>query len=187
MRCYDCSQPIGYVDQLSEGIKLWKWGIKLSPGTSKPLSYQQPSISSIIATQISSVLQAQCCSRLLLLPVGWKPSAASTDSTQTPTAESSPLVSLWVLTPTLRYSATASNKVQHDSGILAMKIFWKAVTEEQAVKLLDTVEEVPLPSEAIKEVSSCLGDSASMLPPSARKFQGWNVGLLERWEEGKDE
>jgi hypothetical protein len=64
-----------------------------------------------------------------------------------------------------------------------MKVFWKAVTEEQAVKLMDTVEEVPLPSEAIKAISTCLRDSALMLPPSARKFQGWDVGLLERWEE----
>jgi hypothetical protein len=64
-----------------------------------------------------------------------------------------------------------------------MKVFWKVVTEEQAVKLMDKVEEVPLPSEAIKEVSAYLRDSALILPPSARKFQGWDVGLLERWEE----
>jgi len=66
-----------------------------------------------------------------------------------------------------------------------MKVFWKAVTEDEAVKLVDTVEEVPLPSEAIKDVSKCLRDSASMLPPSVRKFQRWDVGLLERWEEIK--
>jgi ubiquitin-protein ligase E3 D len=64
-----------------------------------------------------------------------------------------------------------------------MKVFWKAVTKKEAVKLMDTVEEVPLPSEAIQEISTCLHDSALLLPPSARRFQGWDVGLLERWEE----
>jgi hypothetical protein len=64
-----------------------------------------------------------------------------------------------------------------------MKVFWKVVTEKEAAKLVDTVEEVPLPSEAIMEISKCLRDSTLMLPPSARKFQGWDVGLLERWEE----
>lgn len=64
-----------------------------------------------------------------------------------------------------------------------MKVFWKEVTDEEAAKLIDTVEEVPLPTNAIQQISACLHDSALLLPPSTRKFQGWDVGLLERWEE----
>lgn len=66
-----------------------------------------------------------------------------------------------------------------------MKVFWMDVEGEAAIKLADsdTVEELSLPVEAIGELSACLRDSAALLPPSARRFQGWNVGLLERFEE----
>jgi hypothetical protein len=70
-------------------------------------------------------------------------------------------------------------------GIFAMKVFWNVVSREEADSAVEsgTAEEVLLPSEAIDEIKSCLQESASMLPPSARKFKEWNVGLLERYEE----
>lgn len=185
MCCKHCSKSIGYIDHQSDGVKIWKWSIKLSPSTplnsSGPDLPQTPSISSVIAAQISSILQAQCCSRLLLLPLGWKLRSVDSNTPDT----SSPLLSFWVLTPTLRYSSTShSTSIQAPltSGTLAMKVFWKSVSEQEADKLMNTAEEVPLPSEAIEEVSNTLHKSALMLPPSARKFQGWDVGLLERWE-----
>jgi hypothetical protein len=65
-----------------------------------------------------------------------------------------------------------------------MKIFWKSIIAEEAHKLLDstTHEEVSLPVETILEIEKCLRDSASFLPPSGRKFQDWDVGLLERFD-----
>jgi hypothetical protein len=45
------------------------------------------------------------------------------------------------------------------------------------------VEEILLPAEAICGIQSCLRSTSSLLPPSARKFQNWNVGLLERYDE----
>lgn len=177
---------MGYVDEQSDGVKIWKWSIKLSQAILHQSSGlrlpQMPSISSIISTRISSILQAQCCSRLLLHPLEWQPSPATSETKEM----SRPLLSLWILTPTLRYSATNSSAVYElniSPGKLAMKVFWKEVTDEEAAKLIDTVEEVPLPTNAIQQISACLHDSALLLPPSTRKFQGWDVGLLERWEE----
>jgi hypothetical protein len=66
-----------------------------------------------------------------------------------------------------------------------MKVFWKAVTMETAEALVEGngVEEVLLPAEAICGIESCLRSTSSFLPPRARKFQNWDVGLLERYEE----
>lgn len=66
-----------------------------------------------------------------------------------------------------------------------MKVFWKAVTAETAKTLMEStgVEEVLLPTEAIYGIERCLRSSSLFLPPSARKFQNWDVGLLERYEE----
>ena len=187
IHCKGCSGNMGYFDEQSDGVKIWKWSIKLSQANPHRSSGsrlpQMPSISSIVSARILSVLQAQCCSRLLLHPLEWKPSPAASDAMN---KMSPSLLSLWILTPTLRYSATNSSAVDEPNlspGKLAMKVFWKEVTEEEAAKLMDTVEEVPLPSEAIQQISACLHGSAVLLPPSTRKFQGWDVGLLEIWEE----
>lgn len=107
-------------------------------------------------------------------------------------------LSLWILNPRLRFS---SNAVQmnsdsgspisstaisdYDSGKLAMKVFWESVNAEAADALMGStgVEEILLPAEAIYGMETHLRSSSSFLPPSARKFQNWDVGLLERFEE----
>lgn len=65
-----------------------------------------------------------------------------------------------------------------------MKVFWKPVTEKDAKGLLDsnTAEEIQYPADAILEIEQCLRKSALCLPPSARKFRDWDVGLLERYQ-----
>jgi hypothetical protein len=70
-------------------------------------------------------------------------------------------------------------------GTLAMKVFWRKVDWRKAGELMekDGVEELALPAEAILEMEASLLRSSLMLPPSARTFQDWDVGLLERWEE----
>jgi len=65
-----------------------------------------------------------------------------------------------------------------------MKIFWKPVSGSIAEKLMDTegVEELILPQETIVEIERDLAESASLLPRTNRKFQDWDVGLMDRWE-----
>jgi len=74
---------------------------------------------------------------------------------------------------------------ESDAGTLAMKVFWKTLTVDAAEELVGSngVEEMYLPDEAIHGIESCLQSTSSFLPPSARKFQSWDVGLLERYEE----
>ncbi|KAH8794578.1 HECT-like ubiquitin-conjugating enzyme-binding-domain-containing protein [Hyaloscypha sp. PMI_1271] len=106
-------------------------------------------------------------------------------------------LTLWILTPSLRFSRnttqtnlasgspTSLRETEPESGTLAMKVFWKTLTVEAAEKLVGSngVEEILLPNEAICGIEACLQSSSSFLPPSARKFQNWDVGLLERYEE----
>lgn len=68
-----------------------------------------------------------------------------------------------------------------------MKVLWKPVSNAESTKLIDTqkAEDIVLPRDAVVEIEKHLRESARLLPPSARLFQGWNVGLLERYEEEK--
>ena len=66
-----------------------------------------------------------------------------------------------------------------------MKIFYQEV--EDPLKLLDehnsTLEELALPVQELDELKQTLAESAEILPLSARVFQDWQVGLLDRHEE----
>lgn len=66
-----------------------------------------------------------------------------------------------------------------------MKVLWKPVSDAESAKLIDSqkAEDIILSADAVVEIEKHLRESARFLPPSARSFQGWNVGLLERYEE----
>lgn len=49
-----------------------------------------------------------------------------------------------------------------------------------------TIEDVEFPQELYEELERTLEDSQDVLPATARKFQGWDVGLLERFDVGEE-
>lgn len=59
------------------------------------------------------------------------------------------------------------------------------MNESAANQLLETdgIEEVSLPVETIQEIEASLRKCGQFLPPSGRRFQSWDVGLLERFED----
>jgi len=65
-----------------------------------------------------------------------------------------------------------------------MKVFWQEVTstETNAIVEKGNIEELLLPGQAIAELRHIIKDSASILPRNTRKFQQWNVGLMERYD-----
>jgi hypothetical protein len=171
--CSRCKSNLGHVDHQAEGYRLYKWRLKSSDTSS-----DQPSLSSMLTAQLQSIMLAQCCSRLVFVPMNWKPS-------QTTASLPLPFLSMWILSPTIRYSTSVQKAAESTTpGTLAMKIFWKAISAAEANKLLDssTHEEVSLPAETIIEIERLLRQSASFLPPSGRMFQDWDVGLLERFD-----
>lgn len=48
-----------------------------------------------------------------------------------------------------------------------------------------SIEEVAFPKELYEELQRALEASQKILPVNARKFQGWEVGLLERFDVGE--
>jgi hypothetical protein len=65
-----------------------------------------------------------------------------------------------------------------------MKVFWQpaASSENSSEQQSFSVEEVAFPTPMYRALGEALRESGELLPASARKFQGWNVGLLERFE-----
>ena len=49
-----------------------------------------------------------------------------------------------------------------------------------------TIEDVEFPQELYEQLEKSLDDSQDVLPATARKFQGWDVGLLERFDVGEE-
>jgi len=66
-----------------------------------------------------------------------------------------------------------------------MKVFYQKQTW-QALKPGEpesaSIEDVEFPVDLYEELEKGLEGSQRLLPPTAKKFQGWDVGLLERFE-----
>ncbi|KAL2066218.1 hypothetical protein VTL71DRAFT_2289 [Oculimacula yallundae] len=144
---------------------------------------------------------AESTSTITPTPSAVSSSASSSSSTTPPPltasqymANSLPMQScwflLWVLQPSLFYSigrcANGPNTPMSTLGSPnhAMKVFWRPISVDEAKTLLDaeTADELVLPEDIVVKIEGILRDSALCLPPSARKFQDWDVGLLERYQ-----
>ena len=67
-----------------------------------------------------------------------------------------------------------------------MKVFWQYTRAPQAQhQALNSqnlaIEDVCFPGYVVQELEDCLKRSQELLPVKARKFQGWEVGLLRRF------
>lgn len=65
-----------------------------------------------------------------------------------------------------------------------MKVFYKPLLEvgEFLDENSNTHEELTVPPEDLEDFRKTLYDSTAILPQSARSFQDWGVGLIDRWE-----
>jgi ubiquitin-protein ligase E3 D len=86
----------------------------------------------------------------------------------------------WIFNPDIYYTSSKRGPTVHR----AIKAFYKKIDEP--LKLLDdhqsTLEELALPEQEYKQLAEALQESAQILPLSARTFQDWQVGLLDRYE-----
>lgn len=67
-----------------------------------------------------------------------------------------------------------------------MKLFFKTINEASILdKLLDdaAVEEISLPENVLLELLDTLDASTKLLPFSIRKFQSWDVAVLDRFDD----
>lgn len=100
--------------------------------------------------------------------------------TPTETGTGAGALLLWIFNPDLYYSSSSRGPTVHR----AMKVFYKSLLE--VGKFLDensnTHEELTVPPEDLEDFRKTLHDSTAILPQSARSFQDWGVGLIDRWE-----
>lgn len=87
---------------------------------------------------------------------------------------------LWVFNPDIYYSSSKRGPTAYR----AMKVFYKSLhSPEQFLNdNQSSVEELVVPQEDFVGFKQTLQQSTNILPDSARTFQDWQVGLLDRWE-----
>lgn len=68
-----------------------------------------------------------------------------------------------------------------------MKVFYEEKTWrplQPGEPEIASIEDVEFPEELFEELGIALERSQRVLPPTARKFKGWEVGLLQRFDGG---
>lgn len=87
----------------------------------------------------------------------------------------------WIFNPDIYYSSSKRGATVHR----ALKVFYQLT--DNPGKLLDenntTLEELALPKPEFETLKQTLVGSRDLMPVSAREFQTWHVGLLDRYEE----
>jgi hypothetical protein len=95
-----------------------------------------------------------------------------------------PSLLVWVFTPDLLFSSSIQSPGRLDPT-RSMKVFYQQQTW-QPLKPGEpesaSIEDIEFPEELFQELKTVLEESQKVLPPTARRFQGWEVGLLERFD-----
>jgi hypothetical protein len=95
-----------------------------------------------------------------------------------------PSLLVWVFTPDILFSSSIPTPGRLDPT-RSVKVFYQRQTW-QPLKPGEpesaSIEDVEFPQNLYEELDEALSGSQRLLPPTARKFQGWDVGLLERFE-----
>lgn len=104
-------------------------------------------------------------------------------------ADPVPSLLLWVFSPDLLFSSSIGEEGRSDPT-RAIKVFyekktWRPLSAGEVEE--SSVEDVEFPLELFEELERGLRENQKVLPESARRFQGWDVGLLERFDVGEIE
>ena len=161
LHCSQCDSFIGSTRNDEDGYRIWKSKISVRRNQDSDAEAYDSSI--FIAAQLLHLIETSVGRRVVVH------------------SNSGSGLLCWIFNPDIYYSSSKRGPTVHR----AMKVFYKDV--EDPVKLLDehssTVEELALPKQELEELRRTLVDSAQILPQSARTFQEWRVGLLDRYEE----
>ncbi|KAI9702089.1 MAG: hypothetical protein M1836_001433 [Candelina mexicana] len=160
--CKQCKATIGVVDNRAEGYRLYKWSLSLQqPHTLKPISYP---LQHFVSAQLLSLIDNQAVRRFVL--TSSKPGEISG-------------LELWVFNPDLYYTSTSTPHPQR-----AMKVFSKPIPKAQEYLEMkgSSHEEVNLPHEIYERMKKILTTSCLAVFKSSKGFEGWDAGLLERFD-----
>lgn len=188
LECGNCSSIVGMEDPSTDGWRLLKANVSLNTNaTDQDIEvdpWQNHPTEVIIAAQLLEFIERESARRFVVhcgLKRGLLVFPPST--LKEPTLIH---IQLWVFNPDLRYSNASAGHSVHAQQ--AMKVFFQE--REDVEQLLHpeagkvtplSVEELELPVTLFRELFDTLQRRNQMLPPSARRFNEWHVGLLSRF------
>jgi hypothetical protein len=177
--CKHCDATLGTSDDASDGWRIWKWNIDIHTRSSSRTSSPLYSTQKWITARLLYLIENTGLRKFHIHPI-----APATDAEPAP---SMPSLLVWVFTPDLLFSSSIPSPGRLDPT-RSMKVFYQPQTwrplkpgEPESA----SIEDVEFPEELFFELRDVLHKSQRLLPPTARKFQGWEVGLLERFD-GRD-
>jgi hypothetical protein len=185
--CKHCNATLGTPDDTSDGWRIWKWNIDMHSRLSSRTTMPFYSTQKWITARLLYLIENTGLRKFHVHPT--PPAAVALDSIPGEDTTPAPIPSLlvWVFTPDLLFSSSMPSPGRLDPT-RSMKVFYQQQTwqplqpgEPESA----SIEDVEFPEELFHELSSVLEASQKVLPPTARKFQGWEVGLLERFD-GRD-
>ena len=185
--CRQCNAILGSSDEPSGGWRLWKWSIGIASAP-PPITPTIHSTQKWISARLLYLIENSGVRKFHVHPppvpsaLTATPDQASTSSPLTPI----PSLLVWVFSLDLLFSSSIPSNDRHDPT-RSIKIFY----QKQTWKPLEpgdvesaTIEDVEFPDELFKELGIGLEESQRVLPSLARIFQGWQVGLLDRFDVG---
>lgn len=179
--CASCKHCVGAASDLDQGhIKLYKWDIRLGPTPADTREQYPPG--RFVAAQLLSMIESQGVQRFVIHSEDDEEDASPLLVNNSINLANKDLPAkrgkVWVFNSNTTYSST----LVPESPKQAMKVYYKYISNPN--KILENesskVDELRLPADAMRSFSSSLHASNSLLPVSARRFQEWSVGLLER-------
>ncbi|KAG9188786.1 ubiquitin-protein ligase E3 D [Alternaria panax] len=185
IQCAHCNHMVGTNDPATAGWRIRKWAIgirSMSTSTTPTSSTSSPTTYTVQKWITARLLHLIDNTGLRKFHIHTPAPPPPSDSNQ----ENEPIPSLlvWVFTPDLLFSSSIPTPGRLDPT-RTMKIFYQKQTW-QALKPGEPesaqVEDVEFAGDLYAELEDALERSQRLLPPTAKKFQGWDVGLLERFE-----
>lgn len=177
--CKSCKIQLGVLsDQTSVSLFKWQVSVKQRIDT---VTKGLPNLSHCFSAMLIATMARSGCSKSIILPMKHR----DQPDQNIPYEVSKPgsLLYIWVFNKNIAFSSTEEPR----SPLLAVKVFYRMVSQEEADKLLDSmtsdVQDITLPIDAINKILQTLNRSNSFLPKKDRQLMDWNVGLLEKWDD----
>ncbi|TLD28164.1 hypothetical protein PspLS_03983 [Pyricularia sp. CBS 133598] len=177
VKCAECHIKIGHFSIISPAVMIYKWQLLVDNGRNK--SDNPPSVVQCLAASLLANVARSGSSKSLIIPMKGLLSGDDQDTKKRGRA-----LHTWILNSTISYTSTLGNTTKTP----AIKLLFRVISEEEADKMLESfssdVQDISVPEEALECVVDALEHSNKIIPASDRTFQGWTVGLSDRWESG---
>ncbi|KAE9976655.1 hypothetical protein BLS_001938 [Venturia inaequalis] len=168
-----CGNELGAADDSVSGLKIYKWGVQLRKDN-------LPSARSFSSQKWISSLLLSSSENTGVRRFVVEPSLPIYNMLP-------PSILLWLFTPDLSFSSSyqsCSDPTSRKDPTRAIKSYHKPLSNPSDFlnKNSTSHEHLLFPPGLYKSLVESLETSQLLLPAAARKFQDWNVGILERFD-----